>query len=169
VLVDGQVTWGALGLLRGSDREPFSPADAALVAGVTRYLAEGLRRAVLLDHAASGHADGEDAAGVLVLAPNGATIFTDEVAAAWIDELGGNGSVPPVVSAVASLARTVVAGTAHDGRIARVRVRAASGRWLVVRVSALGEHRCTFGPGNAACPAVNVVWCAPASCCSVSS
>ena len=126
VLVDGQTTWGALALLRGSDRAPFSPADTALVAAVTRQLAEGLRRAVLLDHAATGPADGDDAAGVLVLAPNGSTTFTDEVAAAWIDELGGNGSVPPVVTAVASRARTVAAGTAHDGRIARARVRAAS-------------------------------------------
>ena len=49
VLVDGQATWGALSLLRGADREPFSPADTALVAAVTRQLAEGLRRAVLLD------------------------------------------------------------------------------------------------------------------------
>ena len=49
VLVDGQTTWGALALLRGSDRAPFSPADAALLAAVTRPLAEGLRRAVLLD------------------------------------------------------------------------------------------------------------------------
>ena len=30
-------------------------------------------------------------------------------------------------------------GTAHDGRIARARVRAESGRWLVVRASALGD------------------------------
>jgi DNA-binding CsgD family transcriptional regulator len=140
VLVDGHTTWGALALLRGSDRAPFSPADAALVAAVTQQLAEGLRRAMLLDHAATGVADGEDAAGVLVLAPNGSTTFTDEVAAGWIDELGGNGAVPPVVTAVASRARTVVAGPAHDGPIARARVRAASGRWLVVRASVLADE-----------------------------
>ena len=92
VLVDGQATWGALSLLRGADREPFSPADTALVEAVTAQLAEGLRRAVLLDRAAPGPPDGEDAAGVAVLAPDGSTAFTDEVAAAWIDELGGNGS-----------------------------------------------------------------------------
>ena len=103
-------------------------------------VAEGLRRAALLDHAATEPADGEDAAGVLVVAPNGSTTFTDEVAAAWIDELGGNGSVPPVVTAVASRARTMVAGPAHDGRIARARVRTASGRWLVVRASVLGDE-----------------------------
>jgi DNA-binding CsgD family transcriptional regulator/GAF domain-containing protein len=139
-LVDDEVTWGALALMRGADREPFSPADAELVAAVTRQLAEGLRRAVLLDHAAAGPADGEDAAGVAVLAADGSTTFADEVAAAWIEELGGNGSVPSVVAAVATQARAVAAGTAHDGRIARARVRAVSGRWLVVRGSVLADE-----------------------------
>jgi DNA-binding CsgD family transcriptional regulator len=139
-LVDAQVTWGALVLMRGADREPFSPADTALVEALTRQLAEGLRRAVLLDRDAPDPRDGEDAAGVVVLAPNGSTTFTDEVAAAWIDELSENGSLPPVVTAVASQARAVAAGTAHDGRIARARVRAASGRWLVVRASALAAE-----------------------------
>ena len=107
---------------------------------VTRQLAEGLRRAVLLDDDATGPADGEDASGVAVLAPDGSTAFTDEVAAAWIDELGGNGSLPPVVIAVAIQARAVAAGSVADGRIARARVRAASGRWLVVRASVLGDE-----------------------------
>ena len=70
---------------------------------------------------------------MVVLAADDSTAFTDEVGAAWIDELGGNGSVPPVVTAVASQARTVAAGLAHDGRIARARVRTEAGRWLVVR------------------------------------
>ena len=141
-LADGHATWGALALLRGADQEPFSPADTELVESVTRHLAEGLRRAVLLDHEASEPPDGENAAGIVVLAPDGSTDFADDVAAAWIDDLGGNGTVPPVVSAVAGQARALVAEPAHNGRIARARVRTASGRWLVVRASALGD-----GPG----------------------
>ena len=84
VLVDDHATWGAVSFLRGSDREPFSAADTALVEAVTAHLAEGLRRAVLLDRDAPGPPDGEDAAGVVVLAPDGSTAFADEVAAAWI-------------------------------------------------------------------------------------
>ena len=38
----------------GADREPFWPAHAALVDAVTRELAEGLRRAVLIDRDAPG-------------------------------------------------------------------------------------------------------------------
>jgi DNA-binding CsgD family transcriptional regulator len=139
-LVEDHATWGAVSFLRGSDREPFSAADTALVEAVTAHLAEGLRRAVLLDRAAPGPPDREDAAGVLMLAPDGSITLADEVAAAWIDELGENGSVPPVVTAVATQARTVAAGPTCDGRIARARVRAASGRWLVVRGSALGDR-----------------------------
>jgi hypothetical protein len=143
-LVDDQATWGALTLLRGSDRDPFSPAHTALVAEVTRHLAEGLRRALLLAQAAPEPSDGEDAAGVVVLAPDGSIASADDRAAAWMDELGANGSLPRVVAAVASPARTVAAGQAHDGRIARARVRAKSGRWLVVRASPRG---CTCRPG----------------------
>ena len=44
------------------------------------------------------------------------------------------------MSAVATQARAVAAGPAADGRIARARVRAASGRWLVVRGSVLGDE-----------------------------
>jgi DNA-binding CsgD family transcriptional regulator len=139
-LADDQTTWGALTLLRGADSEPFLPADAALVEDVTRHLAEGLRRALLLARETPGPADGEDGAGVIVLAPDGSAVFADDVAAAWIDELGGNGSVPPVVSAVASGARTAVAELTHDRRLARARVRTESGRWLVVRASVLGDE-----------------------------
>ena len=139
VLVDDHATWGTVSFLRGADREPFSAADTALLEAVTGHLAEGLRRAVLLNHAGPGPPAGEDAAGVAVLAPDGSTVFTDEVAAAWIDELGGNGSVPPVVTAVATQARIVMAGPVPDGRSARARVQAASGRWLVVRGSVLGD------------------------------
>lgn len=139
-LVEGRATWGALVMLRGSDREPFSPAHAKLVEAITRPLAEGLRRAVLLDRDASDTTDGgEDAAGVVVLAPDGSTAFADEVAAGWMHELGGNGSAPPVVTAVAGQARVVAAGAARDGRIARARVRTGSGRWLVVRASVLAD------------------------------
>ena len=49
-LVTDSAMWGGMTLLRAADREPFTPSDAALVSSVSRYLAEGLRRAML--HAA---------------------------------------------------------------------------------------------------------------------
>jgi DNA-binding CsgD family transcriptional regulator len=155
VLADGRATWGALVLVRGTDSEPFSAADTAVVEGVTGLLAEGLRRAVLLDPDSERAPADEDAAGVVVVPPDDAstgdaagmvvvaqddsTVSADDVATAWLDELGANGSLPPVVTAVATEARTVLAEPAN-GRIARARVRAESGRWLVVRASALGHE-----------------------------
>jgi DNA-binding CsgD family transcriptional regulator len=78
------------------------------------------------------HLYGDLAAGVVVLAPDGSIASTDEVAAICMDELGGNGSAPPLVMAVAARAR---ATGPCDGRIARAR----SGRWLLVRASLLGD------------------------------
>src|SRR3954462_8377419 len=67
-LTDGQATWGALTLLRGSDTAPFSPAAALLVAEVTHQGSEGLRRACLLAPATPEPWPGED---VIVLAADG--------------------------------------------------------------------------------------------------
>jgi DNA-binding NarL/FixJ family response regulator len=87
----------------------------------------------------SAPADDEDAAGVVVLAADGTTAFADDVAAAWLDELDGHGSMPRVLASVASRARTVTAGAADCARMVRAHVQAESG-WLVVRASALGDE-----------------------------
>jgi DNA-binding CsgD family transcriptional regulator len=79
----------------------------------------------------------EDAAGVVVLAADGSTAFADDVARAWMD---ADGSVRRVVASVASRARTVTTDPTHDDRIVRARVQAESGRWHVVRASALGDE-----------------------------
>ena len=78
---------------------------------------------------------------MIVLFPDGSTVFANDVAAAWIEEMGANGSLPRAVTATASQARAVVDGRVPEGRIARARMRTESGRWLVVRASALGNER----------------------------
>ena len=140
VLVDEGAAWGALTLLRGADREPFSPADAQLVDAVRRHLAEGLRRALLLARDASEPSEADEGVGVVVFAPDGSTAFVDERAVAWMDELDSNGGLPPVVTAVMSRARILGAGHGSGGHIARARVQARSGHWLVVRASLLGDE-----------------------------
>jgi DNA-binding CsgD family transcriptional regulator len=139
-LVDDRATWGALTLLRGEDRDVFAPDAVALVAAVTPQLAEGLRRAILLNEDQPERQQrGDDAAGVVVLGVDGATAGADAVAAALLDELDADGTVPPVVAAVAGHARLAATGQIPDHRIARARVRARTGRWLVVRGSALTD------------------------------
>jgi DNA-binding CsgD family transcriptional regulator/GAF domain-containing protein len=126
-------TWGALALLREAKRPHFTPAEVRFVASLTGPLADGLRQAALLSGAAT---DGDEAAGLLVLAPDNSVEIANRAADRWLGELGAGDrpgtDLPVVVRAVASSTRR-----ADD--IARARVRTATGRWVVVRGSLLGD------------------------------
>jgi DNA-binding CsgD family transcriptional regulator len=143
VLVTDAAAWGGLTLGRAFDREPFAPADVALVASLAGHLAEGLRRAMLLT-ALSAKQPGEDrSAGLAMLAADNSVSAADTMAEAWLAELAATGPdtpVPPVVTAVASRARSIAEGR-EPGRVpARARVRTSSGIWLTVRGSVLGHQ-----------------------------
>jgi DNA-binding CsgD family transcriptional regulator len=137
-LVSESLTWGAITLLRETGRAHFTRADVRSIASVSGYLAEGLRRAILLS-AVARDAD-ERAAGLLVLAEDNSVESANAAAQLWLDELGGsNGQLPIVIHAVASRARSIVAGQEKVEAIARARVRTRSGLWLLVRGSMLGD------------------------------
>ena len=141
VLVEDAATWGALTLLRGSDREPFTATDAALVASVTGLLAESLRRATLAA-ALSNEPPDEEQPGLALLAPDNSLSVADDAARRWLAELEADAPgqpLPPVVSAVASRARGIAEGRTGPGQIARARVRTAGGVWLIVRGWTLGD------------------------------
>ncbi len=141
-LVDDSATWGGLTLLRASDSPSFSPADAGLVATLSRHLAEGMRRAMLLNALAVEHHD--DAAGLVLLAPDNTITRADPTARTWLADLSADApsqALPAVVRAVASRARGTDDGTEDRDieTVARARVRTRSGDWLLVRGSMLGE------------------------------
>jgi DNA-binding CsgD family transcriptional regulator len=141
VLADDGVIWGALTLLRGSESPDFTPAEAALVAALTRELAEGLRRATLFAALSDDEAGEEPTAGLVLMAADNTITLTNAAADAWLDELRTDElgeQPPPVVRSVATRARAVVDGSAESGA-ASARVRAPSGRWLLVRGTGLGE------------------------------
>ena len=143
VLVSNAVPWGGLTLGRASDREPFSPAEVALVASLSHYLAEGLRRAMLVNALGGERNDHDDPAGIAVLAADNSLALADSAAESWLAELGGTGPdapLPPVVTAVASRARSIADGRSPSRLLARARVSTPSGTWLIVRGSALGGH-----------------------------
>jgi DNA-binding CsgD family transcriptional regulator len=146
VLASDSATWGGLTLLRASGSRHFAPADVALVAAMSRQFAEGLRRAILLTATLpAGRPDDSLQTGIAVLAPDNTITSANEAARMWLAELleGSPGeALPPAVTAVASRARSIVAGQAETASMARARVRAASGQWLLVHGSALGD-----GPG----------------------
>jgi DNA-binding CsgD family transcriptional regulator len=139
-LVSDDATWGGLTLLRGADQRPFDPGDSAVLASVTGHLAEGLRRAILFSALSPAGAETQPA-GLLLLAPDDSLRVADATAELWLAELREahpDRELPPVVTAVASRARTIASGdTAGPG--ARARVRSPSGQWLLVHGSTLGD------------------------------
>lgn len=137
-LRDDAGTWGGLTLLRGSDRAPFTAAEARTAAALSGPIVEGLRRTVLLDpqHELPGRpAD----AGVLLVSDDAQTIAAaDDAARAWLEELGMASLAehpPPVVQAAARRA-----GRPGGDAVATARIRTATGHWLVVRGSMVGAQ-----------------------------
>ncbi len=144
VLLSDGALWGGLTLGRAFNREPFTPDEVALVASLSRHLAEGLRRAVLLTAPADERHDHPESAGVALLAADNSLTLADSRAESWLAELGATGPaapLPPVVTAVVSRARSSRAeGREASGALARARVRTPSACWLTVRGSTLGNE-----------------------------
>jgi DNA-binding CsgD family transcriptional regulator len=120
-------TWGSVMLLRGLDLAPFTTAEARIVASLGRRLACALRSSLAV--AASERSSA--GAGLIVLDRCDGVESATPSAAAWLGELE-RAPLPAVVSSVAAAAR------GGCGR-PRARVRTASGRWLVLQASLLGE------------------------------
>ena len=137
MLADDGAAWGALTLLRRDDQRAFAPAETALVASL-RPLAEGIRRAVLLDEPQPDAADGA-AAGPARARRLGRHGGRGVGAVAGRARPRRRRRLPAVVRSVAGRARSIAAGRAADGAIARARVRTGYGSWLVVRGSTLGD------------------------------
>jgi DNA-binding CsgD family transcriptional regulator len=133
VLVSDTAIWGGLTLGRAAGSAPFSCADVALMASISRHLAEGLRRATLLRARSTG---AERSAGLALLTAANAIAAADAPAEAWLAELGADA---PVIAAVASQARRIAAGRDTTGKLARARIQTSSGAWVTVRASVLDD------------------------------
>jgi DNA-binding CsgD family transcriptional regulator/GAF domain-containing protein len=125
--------WGALIFMRGADVADFSPAEISAVAGLSRTVAEGLRRATVLNASSSAQLDGPG----LLLCSVGDHISLDhasETARAWLDEVN-DGTTDGLPAAVASLV-----WAAHHSMPGeqRARMRTRTGRWLTVYAERIG-------------------------------
>jgi DNA-binding CsgD family transcriptional regulator len=140
VLASGSETWGALTLLRERGRPHFSDDEVRRVNALTRALADGLRRAVLLGELTSSD---ETDVQLILLAPDNSMEQASQAARELIQELGPDGAgrdqVPVVIQAVANRARAIASGEARDDPIARARFRTRSNGWLAAHGSMLGE------------------------------
>jgi DNA-binding CsgD family transcriptional regulator len=124
---------GGMVLYRRQGAPHFTARDVNVLTSLAGECAEAQR--VRLEQDLAAHrGDGER--GVLVLDDHDGIEMADAAAATWLDDLRATGRrLPLVVTAVAERARALESGRTT----ATVRARAKSGRWLLVRGSALGN------------------------------
>jgi DNA-binding CsgD family transcriptional regulator len=140
--VEEGAAWGGAALYRHPDSPDFEESEAGSVASVGPYIAEGLRRAILIS--AVSNDPTPEAPGLILLEEDGVVDMTTP-AESWLGDLAASPAqdareLPDIIYAVASTARRLGRGEA-GGELALARVRTASGRWLVLHGSLLDEGR----------------------------
>jgi DNA-binding CsgD family transcriptional regulator len=127
---------GGFVLYRRQGAPDFTTRDVNVLASLKDECAEAQRLRLARDLSADG---GDSDRGLLMLDDDHGLEMADAAAAAWLDELGATGrQLPLAVTAVAERAREIESG--RTDAAATVRVRARSGRWVIVRGSALGNR-----------------------------
>ena len=129
---DGEA-WGLVGLYRETGRPDFSAQDIALARRVAPGLAAGARHALLLGQAREP--DLPQAPGLVVLDERLAVESATPTASRWLADLGGTIERPP--ASVLTIAGHVLS---RSGGPAESRVRADSGRWIVLHGAPLARR-----------------------------
>lgn len=150
VCVSNASCWGMACLHRDRSSPPFTPAEAAFLTQLTPHIAEGLRKALLLEHAPCATTPAEP--GVLVLSEDLSVVTMTPVAQYWLAELAqgektGKQALPSAVVTVVARLRGIEHGMGTTPEsLPKVRVRTPSGHWLVLYASRLngsGDQRQT--------------------------
>jgi DNA-binding CsgD family transcriptional regulator len=139
VLRTGDASWGFMCLHRERNGANFTPAEAAFLAEISPYLAEGLRAALLFERA---EAKGElDSPGLLILADDLSLLAATPAGERWLSELADyplRQDLPQVVyAAVARLTALECSVEPEFKLMPRARVRTRGGQWLVLHASRL--------------------------------
>jgi DNA-binding CsgD family transcriptional regulator len=144
-LITGGACWGFMCLHRDQSGLHSTLAEAAYLARLTPHLAEGLRTALLLNSTTGLDMPGEP--GLLLLADDLSVVAITPTAERWLAEVGEadwprKQALPYAVSAV--VARLQALERYIDMQpdlVPRVRLRTASGHWLVLHASRLSGPR----------------------------
>ncbi|MGI8908956.1 MAG: helix-turn-helix transcriptional regulator [Rubrobacteraceae bacterium] len=142
-LVVGSKCWGFMCLHRERSSPNFTPAEAAVLAKLTPHLAEGLRTALLIGHAQEPSPP-PDGPGLLLLGDDLSLAAITPAAEGWLAEVAksdwpSSSELPKVVYAVATRLLALERGGSHapPDLMPRMRLRTASGRWVVLHASRL--------------------------------
>jgi DNA-binding CsgD family transcriptional regulator len=131
----GDGVWGCVAVHRRVGT--FSERDADVVADISSYIGEGIRRAVLATGLAVGN--GHDSPGVIVLHGDDTLESMTPSARKWlfeiVDATGSNAPIPLVVMSLADKARQAFDGTTDE--VAAIRVPRKSGGWLLMHAALL--------------------------------
>ncbi len=132
--------WGFLCLHRDQSSPPFTPAEAAFLDQLTPYLAAGVRNALLLSSATVAPLV-DDSPGLLLLADDLSVAAMTPAAERLLADLAEADRLPThgLPHAVyAAAARLLASEREGDGTLElppKVRLRTASGHWLVLHAS----------------------------------
>jgi DNA-binding CsgD family transcriptional regulator len=141
-LMIGPKCWGFMCLHRERSSPNFTPVEAALLAKLVPYLAEGLRAALLLGDS-RGTTPQPDGPGLVLLADDLSLVAITPAAEGWLTEVEQSNwrsslELPDAVYAVAArLLALERGGHTPSDLMPRIRLRTASGRWLVLHASRL--------------------------------
>ncbi len=158
----GSSTWGVVGLLRRQKRPEFTDQDTQVLSELGSGIADGLRR--LAARQADDAAE-DSAVGTLLYDSEGRMLSLDAAAYRWLGELVGREwggtttelrrATPELSMIFAAVTRAPMVAASREGSPAVSRIRARSGRWVVVHASSLhgldgsaGPIAVTIGPAR---------------------
>jgi len=131
----GDTCWGVLCLHREDGNGGFDERDVTAIVALAPHLAEGLRRAMLIDGFSSPSTAGDH--GVVILDADGVVQSMNDAAACWLAEVPETDwphatPIPLPVMAVAGALNSV-----EPPPTASARLRTAGGRWVTIHASRL--------------------------------
>jgi DNA-binding CsgD family transcriptional regulator len=141
--VTNAACWGTLCLHRERATPAYTPAEATFLARLTPHIAEGLRKALLLEHARG--ATTADGPGVLIVSDDLCVVTMNPAAEYWLAELveadrEDKQALPHIIQTVVAHLRTIEREmTAAAPAMPKVRLHTASGQWLRVYASRLSR------------------------------
>jgi DNA-binding CsgD family transcriptional regulator len=140
-LITGGACWGFLCLHRERASPQFTPAEIAFVGRLTPHMAEGLRKALLLGSTTGAKVPDEP--GLLLLAEDLSVVAITPAAERWLSEVAEVDwsrklVMPSAISAVVARLREIERNNeVYPALLPKVRLRTASGHWLVLHASRL--------------------------------
>jgi DNA-binding CsgD family transcriptional regulator len=140
-LITNDVCWGFLCLHRDRSSPTFTHSEAALLRRLAPHLAEGLRKALLLGEGTGVTCSEEP--GLLLLANDLSVAAMTPTAERWLAEVRDAGrtstlELPQAVYAAAARLQALERNSeGQSDLMPKVRLRAASGQWLVLHASRL--------------------------------